>query len=310
MIEERPELTSLEVRSLMLEALAYEGSELDPDGHNFKKYGYQGTQGNLFRLMDRLAVKKELIKEVIKVSRTAWGDPGALLHEFSSINFNRYEILKIYEEFNDLLIQGILAPGAYGNYGANLPYFHVTEHGLICLNQRDILPYDKDGYLKKIKDISNVNEWVVFYITEALKCFNANCLNSAVINIGLAGEVIAEELIKGFKHYLSKKEPRMLTTFENALRSATAISIKYDRYLNNRKSYLRNHPSDTALMSFSKTLDTPSTSIYATYTRLTRNSLSHHSEVIMDRIQVLMFFVSLVKYCQLQYDLINYYNAA
>ena len=85
-------------------------------------------------------------------------------------NFSREDIKKIYEQFYLLLNQGIIAPGAIGNYGANLPNFHVTEYGFKCLEAREILPYDVDGYLQRIKNIPCVTEWVEFYIMEALQC--------------------------------------------------------------------------------------------------------------------------------------------
>ncbi|WP_219621115.1 hypothetical protein [Bacillus sp. UMB0893] len=45
----------------MLEALAYSGDDIDPEGNYFKLYGYSGTQSDLFRLTEGLAIKKNLI---------------------------------------------------------------------------------------------------------------------------------------------------------------------------------------------------------------------------------------------------------
>lgn len=55
---DRKHLTLLEIQNLMLETLNYKGEDIDPDGKNFFKYGYQGTQDNLFTLMEALAIKK------------------------------------------------------------------------------------------------------------------------------------------------------------------------------------------------------------------------------------------------------------
>lgn len=93
-----------------------------------------------------------------------------------------------YLKFHHL--QGVIAPGAYGSYGPDLPYFHVTEYGMQCIKQVHILPYNPDGYLKKLKKIDDINDWVVFYVTEGLRCFNTNRINSSMINIALAGEIV------------------------------------------------------------------------------------------------------------------------
>ena len=130
---------------------------------------------DLYRLMEGLAVKKGLVKEKVSLSRAAWGASGLMLHPHSTTNFSRSDIQNIFEQFHLLLNQGIIAPGAVGNYGHNLPYFHVTEYGLKCLEELEILPYDIDGYFDKIKSIPSISEWTEFYIKQALQCYNA-CL--------------------------------------------------------------------------------------------------------------------------------------
>ncbi|PLR66980.1 hypothetical protein CYJ36_17180 [Bacillus sp. UMB0893] len=54
-------LSTFVIRNLMLEALAYSGDDIDPEGNYFKLYGYSGTQSDLFRLTEGLAIKKNLI---------------------------------------------------------------------------------------------------------------------------------------------------------------------------------------------------------------------------------------------------------
>ena len=53
------DLSSIEIRNLMLDTLAYEGADIDSEGKTFKMYGYQGAQSDLYRLMEGLAVKKK-----------------------------------------------------------------------------------------------------------------------------------------------------------------------------------------------------------------------------------------------------------
>ena len=165
-------LSSIEVRTLMMDTLSYEGNDIDSEGKNFKMYGYCGTQSDLFRLMEGLAIKREIIENSIPLRSAAWGGSGLMLHPHSTTNFDYKDIQLIYEQFHVLLNQGVIAPGAIGNYGPNLPNFHVTDYGLKCLEEREILPYDMDGYLTKIKSVPGITEWVEFYIKEALQCYN------------------------------------------------------------------------------------------------------------------------------------------
>ena len=301
------ELTNLEMRNLLLEVLAYEGNDIDTEGKTFKKYGYQGSSSDLFRLLNGMLIKKKIKPEKVAMYGEAWGCHGQALYEYSTINLSKSEILKLYQEFHNLLTQGIIAPGAYGSYGTELPYFHVTPLGMECLKQIDFLPYDQDGYLAKLKTIKDVDQWVVFYVTEGLRCFNANCVNSAMINIGLAGEVIIEELANNFELFLQKNNPSLHATYKSDLAKDWKISHKHTKYIEYRNKYIK-ISNDAALKSLTGKLDKSSSSIYATFTRLTRNSVTHPNDIIMDRMKVLMFFITFVDYCELQYNFINYYR--
>ncbi|KAA9012282.1 hypothetical protein [Niallia endozanthoxylica] len=300
-------LSNLEIRNLLLEVLAYEGDDIDTEGKTFKMYGYQGSQSDLFRLLNGYLIKKNIKPEKVKMYGAAWGGEGRMLHEYQTINLSKGEILKLYQEFHRLLTQGVIAPGAYGNYGTSLPYFHVTEYGMECIKKKDFLPYDQDGYLSKLKSITDINDWVVFYVTEALKCFNADCVNSSMINIGLAGEVIIEELANSFEKFLLKNEASLHSSFQTELAKDWKISFKYNTYLDFQGKYIK-ATKDKDVKALTVYLDKSSSSIYATFTRLTRNTVTHPNDIIMDRTQVLMFFITLVNYCELQYNFINHYK--
>jgi len=299
------DLTVLEIQNLMLETLAYKSEDIDSEGKNFYKYGYKGTQSDLFRLMEALAIKKGILEENIKQGRVAWGGEGYLLHGNSTTNFNKKEINKIYEAFHILLNRGIIAPGAEGNYGPNLPYFHVTEYGLKCLEERDILPYDIDGYMDKLKNIRNIDEWVEFYIKQALECFNAYCYESALIMIGLANEFLVETIISTYINYLKIKNQKELNNFKKQLGKSKKISRKYLKY---RESLKNSMSMDADLKNLSMYLDTLANETFMSYMRLTRNELAHPSGIKTDRITTLMIFVAFIKYCERQYIFINYYT--
>jgi len=301
------ELSNLEIRNLLLETLAYEGDKIDTEGKTFKMYGYQGSQTDLFRLLNGLLIEKEIRSCKDTIYGSAWGCGSHLLYENSNINLSNNEILKVYQEFNNLLNQGIISPGAYGSYGTDLSYFHVTSFGMECIKQTDILPYDQDGYLEKLRNIDSVDEWVVFYVKEALQCFNANCVNSSMINIGLAGEVIIEELTSSFLRFIKKDAPLYEKYKLEIEKLKVPISFKYKKYLEFQKKYLYKS-KDSELSNLMSKLDKSSSEIYAAFTRLNRNEFTHPNEIIMDRIKVLMFFITFVDYCERQYLFINFYK--
>lgn len=299
-------LSSIEIRNLMLETLAYEGADIDSEGKTFKKYGYQGAQSDLYRLMEGLAVKRGLIKEKVSFSGAAWGASGLMLHPHSTTNFSRSDIQNIFEQFHLLLNQGIIAPGAVGNYGHNLPYFHVTEYGLKCLEEQEILPYDVDGYFDKIKSISGISEWTEFYIKEALHCYNANCMEAAIIMLGLASEKIIDEKLEALLKYLSANFTAEFVQMQSELGNLRTASAKFNCY----KKYfdrMKNNISDREFKEMLPMVDRVAFQTYANFTRITRNVLAHPSDTKMERIEVLMIFISFIKYCQVQYGFIDYY---
>lgn len=57
-----------------------------------------------------------------------------------------------------LLNQQITGPGNARDTSANLPWIHVTAHGMKCLEKQDILPYDSDGYLDRIMKCSQYDD--------------------------------------------------------------------------------------------------------------------------------------------------------
>lgn len=300
-------LSSLEIRNLMMEAIMYEDVDIDPEGHNFKKYGYKGTQSDLFRLMEGLAIKNNLINDAIPLTSTAWGYQGYELHYNSTTNFTDDDILKIYEQFHMFINQGLIAPGATGNYGPNLPYFHVTDYGLVCCKEKDILPYDIDEYLSKIMGLPSISEWTEFYIEEALRCFNANCMEASIIMLGLANEKIIEELNGSLLNYLSKHYTDIYSEMEKDVDKARKASGKYNCY----KTYferIRSRISDDKFKIMLSDMDNIATESFANFTRITRNALSHPSDTKMERIEVLMIFISFVKYCEIQHQFKTFYQ--
>ncbi|CAI8825870.1 hypothetical protein EMIT0210MI2_12297 [Priestia megaterium] len=306
-------LSTYTLKNLMLEALGYTEKDIDPEGHYFKQFDYAGTQNDLFRITEGLAIKKGMLSDDVKLPRTAWGCHGHNLFENSNTNFSQKEIERLFEAFSILLNQNVISPGMYRN-SPFLPFFHVTDHGLKCIEENEILPYDSDGYLDQIRKISAIDNWVLYYMTEAIKCFNSGCYNAATVMIGLSAEKITLDLIESFKNYLNKHKTSFIykngftfqgdidQAFITAVDNERHISVKYSKfikYFNN----IKNHDS-----TISGILDPSARNTFYDFIRLSRNEVSHPSDIIKNETETLLIFISFIKYVKLQTKLTSVLN--
>lgn len=307
-------MSSLEMRNLIIDALAEEDPANTPHEMTFKMYGYKGCVSNLRAIVEFLAVKRGLTDKVVEFTPTAWGVPGGMLYYKSNTNFDYDELDLFTEEVHSLMFQNVLSPGATRSYGDDWPYFHVTKYGLECLKYKDVLPYDPDGYLQRLSAISSVDEWETFYVAQSLRCFNAGALEASIIMLGLAGEYLAGKLIAAMSAFLAKNEQTLSTQFSTALLKSTQISKKYAEYENALSEVLKQKDGTgnykyPALKSLSPQLDVPAKTVYATFLRLTRNELAHPTDVRMDRIECLTMLISYIKYCETQHQYLDFYTS-
>lgn len=307
-------MTSIEMRSLILEALSVKDRLDTPRGHTFEMYGYKGCISDLRTITEYLAIKHGLIEKVVDIPMSAWGCPGETPWCKSNTNFTDDNLNLFSEEVHFLIFQNIISPGATGNFGDSLPYFHVTKYGHACLQAQDILPYDPDKYLNKINAIVSVDEWEYFYIEQCLRCYNAGALESSIIMLGLAGEYLANRLICAMLSFLTKTEPALSERFNAALSGKDKISQKYIEYENMLKEVAsqkdqRGNIKYPALKSLQSALDVAAKAIYATFLRLTRNELAHPTDTKMDKTECLTMLICFIKYCETQHKYLDFYIA-
>jgi len=150
-------ITYEQMRSLVIEALPS-----------------SGDLGNLSELVAGLAVKRgftdnpetERQRHTVGLRHV---NTGFLV---GSVSLCGLDNARVQDIFWDLVIEGIVRPGL--NDGANykLPCFHVSEYGQSVLKNEPRSPYDPDGYLKRIGQITpKVDEVIVTYLTESLRTF-------------------------------------------------------------------------------------------------------------------------------------------
>jgi hypothetical protein len=175
-----------------------------------------------------------------------------------------------------------------------------------------VLPYDSDGYVARIKGINSIDPWEVFYIEQALKCYNVDALEASIMMLGLAGEFIAESLVEMMRAFLNKNEPAMTQKYEVDIDSTKSIAVKYGCY-ESRLKMLEKVKNNSALKysglaKLKPNIDNSAKPIYATYVRLSRNQLAHPSGLKMDRMECLMMFITFIRYCEIQHDYLDFYQ--
>ena len=307
-------LSTVEMRALILEALAIEDTTQAPRNGTFKRYGYRGTLDDLRAIVEHLAISRGMIDKVVEIPNQAWGAPGEVPWYKSNTNFCDEELDTFYEQSHFLIFQNVISPGARGNMGHDLPYFHITKYGLNCISKREILPYDPDGYLTQLKSSVSVDDWEVFYVSQSLLCYNSGAMEASIIMLGLAGEYLAERLVEKMGTFLAKSEPALQTTYAAAIQRLSKISQKYTEYEKILTS-VAGH-KDVAgqfkypiLQNLKPTIDAAAKTIYATYLRLNRNELAHPNAVRMEKIECLTMLVSFLKYSETQHKYLDFYIA-
>lgn len=310
---ERP-LSELIIRDLMFETL----KDKDFCKVVTEYYTFYGgaSEYDLYWIMELKAIDKGLIDEKRKVPISAWGSTRDQLIEYSTTNFCRDEINRIYESFYLLLNNGIVAPGMH-RWSNNLPAFHITEHGKRCLEEKEILPYDIDGYINKINSINELDEWVKFYMLEALRCYNARCYNATTVMIGLSSERLVELLIDEVSRLLDRKSYSY--SINNTWYYSSNLKVYFDDEISKKRNISQKYLLLIEIIDKIKdvqgikevknisnsVIDTAARDTFVNYLRLNRNEVSHCSEIKKEPNETMMLFMTFVKYCTLITQLIK-----
>ncbi len=172
---------------------------------------------------------------------------------------------------------------------------------MACIQQSEILPYDKDGFLNKIVSFG-ADDWEKYYVEEALLCYNAGAYSAATMMIGLCGEYIAEKLVTAMEDFLNSKEATLYQSFTSSFRPQDKIFKKYKEYeamleqlyKSNNVNRVGTYPT---LIQLRPRYDQ---NAYTKFLQLTRNEAGHPSGIKFTRLDCLTLFVSFTKYYETQ----------
>lgn len=305
-------MKAFEMMMIIFEALAIDDIEKTPRKQCFAQYGYKGTLYDLRLIVEHLCIERKLIDKVVDLPNGAWGTPGDNPIYQVSTNFDEQHLNLFTEQIHLMCARNIISPGAYRSYGPELPYFHVTEYGLQCIHARHILPYDQDGYIAQIKSCVGYDDWDVYYLEQCLKCFNHGLYDAATMTLGIASEYLVERLINEYCCWLKKHEPSKESALTTVLNKTNKMSDKYAEYRTSMES-VANMKDTTGAWKYSdlhvyKTqLDSHAQNAFMNYLRMTRNSLAHPAQYVMDDAETMLLIVSYVSYFKKQQNFLQYY---
>lgn len=125
------------------------------------------------------------------------------------------------EVFWDLVSQGIICLGLNKD-NEFWPFFKVTTYGQTVLEAGEAIPYDPEGYLRRVKqtapDLSAVAE---YYLAESVQCFIRGLYTASAVMLGAASEALFMDLTEAIAQAISDSSKK-----DKFLSAATSVSIR------------------------------------------------------------------------------------
>lgn len=199
----------------------------------------------------------------------------------------------------ELILQGVLAIGL-NESNPNFPFVSVTEHGKKVLESGQTLPYDPDGYLKKLKtELPNLDPLIEMYLSESLQAYLKGLMFSSAVMLGVASEKAFLLLLEAFTNALTN-EPKK-RKFQN-LQNSIGTKKKFDQLKKEIIAIRRNLPRE-----LSENLESQFDGIF-NLIRVTRNDAGHPTGRHIERGVVYTNLQLFIYYCKRIYGLIDYFN--
>jgi hypothetical protein len=210
-----------------------------------------------------------------------------------------YDYLKLRDIMWELLIQGIIAPG-FDNSNLNLPFIHVTEYGMKCIETNTILPHDPNGYMERLEQLiaQPLDDTVLSYTREGLLTFLGGHYFSATVMLGVASEQCIDLLIEAYTNAIVNSNQK----------AAFTKKVEQGRSIKNRFDKLRNELLTLTLPpTLTDALDIQLSGIF-TLIRYSRNDAGHPTGRVVDKDMAHGNLLLFPQYCKRIYDLIEYFK--
>lgn len=210
---------------------------------------------------------------------------------------DREKVRQIIWEF---ILQGIVAIGL-NEHNPNFPHLSITEHGKTVLASGEILPYDPDGYLRKLKaDVPNLDPIIEMYVTESLQAYLKGLMFSSAVALGVASEQAFLLLLDTFTKAVV--DPSTKSSFER-LQDTFRTKHKFD-LLKSKLMTIRG----TLPRELSEDHESQFDGIF-NLIRITRNDAGHPTGRKIKRDDAFVNLRLFIIYCKRIYGLIDHFGS-
>jgi hypothetical protein len=207
---------------------------------------------------------------------------------------------KVRQIIWELVLNGILMIGR-DEFNPNFPFGSITKYGKQVLESGELLPYDPDGYLRRLKtEIPNLDPIIEDYVFESLHAYQKGLMLSCAVMLGGASE-------KAFLIFLETFTNAMTNQSEKNRFQKLQESIKTKHKFDQTRTKLMNIRT-TLPKELSNELDFQFDGIF-NLIRLARNDAGHPSGRKIERDMAFAYLLSFRIYCKKIYELIDYFGS-
>lgn len=201
----------------------------------------------------------------------------------------------------DMIIEGILRPGAADGDKFELPYIHVTDYGRQVISG-ELTPYDPTGYLKELKfRIPEIDPVIEKYIAEAAETLRRHCLLSSTVTLGCASEMAFLLLSDAYRAAL---KPIDQTAYEASVEKTRGIKQHHQVFMAEYQKIVPKLKAELGtdwVTGMEKSLD----HVFS-YFRQMRNNAGHPSGYTFTKEMVAAHLILFPSYLRHIYDLIKW----
>jgi len=206
--------------------------------------------------------------------------------------------------YHELYLERIIITGTCELSALNAvmkwPWYRITDHGQKLLQTREYSPYDPKGYLRRLNsDIPKVDETIVQYVEESLKCLQMDCLLAAAVTLGCASEKAILLLIEQFGKAISDPKKRKCYEKETGSR---IISNKYNVFRKNIDKVAKDLPKELR-----NPLESQLHGIFDLIRRI-RNDAGHPTGEPITRAMMRASHIVFPDYCKYVYSLMDHFD--
>ena len=207
---------------------------------------------------------------------------------------------KIREVLWDLLFVRVISPGINEKTenNANLPWFRLTNYGRVVVKEREIQPYDPDGYLDLVRrEIPELDEEIERYLAESLQALRRDLPLSSAVTLGAASEKAFILLHESLTNAL--KDPEKIDRFTK-LQHEIGTNSKFNKVNQEILSHKKKMPPIVK-----ENLNTYLNTIFNVI-RVTRNEAGHPTGKTPPRDTTFVNLRLFLPYCKKVYQLIEW----